>query len=695
MTATIASEFAGGNSPNYIRSQLKAAEAGSVWEFEDIRKQLALAEANLATARAHASYLKKVGSDQDDPNDIIQQAEQGASRLIPCVDEVDRLKKLHTEKMLERDKRSTAVARVGGHSPLLDLVPRMWAASVPGLSSNNAARPSHVVTSLVEPSLSRRPSLVQIAEPSDQLEWQERVDGSQDICRRCNGVRIGCRWLQDILDSNSLDEELLWFEASQMSAVRTRDLHTVNITLHVRPRAPVVLRALHAVQEHHRAHRLRAAPAESDDFPSPIGGRSNEDISTALDDRVASRCAEPRLVTKATTRRWDIKRIVPRDQSDLDSLSLFEVLHVVRTLVSNFNEAMFYMHVAQMLGPVPIVRSLAVDFECQLERTLAAAAAATEPEIARKGLAECGFVFILEHVDTRSYVQKSPLSVQEARVALSTLAKIHAAAWTGAPAMGTVQQWLHSEAGWWTLSRSGTDDSVRIKESMLRVTAALGIEFPELFGASVRALADRLVKRIEWIDAAIHGIAARKFFTLVHGNCGASTNLYIRKDFAGDGLDVLVKGFEWAGLGLGMRDVAYLLSYSGPLHIMSQLEPMSFTGVRSEHASVSENELALVKHYHEQVVTQLCTQGQLSSAEAYTIDVALAHYKLCMLDFGRVILSNFYKDFSTQMLCANSKDASLPIACRTRDCAVRLIQRLDSILAEFEDRFGLSETWPL
>ena len=88
-------------------------------------------------------------------------------------------------------------------------------------------------------------------------------------------------------------------------------------------------------------------------------------------------------------------------------------------------------------------------------------------------------------------------------------------------------------------------------------------------------------------------------------------------------------------------------------------------------------------------------QQQLPAAEAYTFDVALAHYKLCVLDIGRVILSHFYRDFSAQLLLGNTKVASLPIACRTRDCAVRLVQRLDSILAEYEDRFGPTEPWPL
>ena len=692
LTSTIASEiFASGCSPNYIRSQLKAAAAVSSLEFEEVRKQLTRAEENLATARSHAAFLKRVGTvssanGHDDPGHVaIQQAELGASLLIPCVDEVDRLKKLHTEAMLERDQRSKAVACTGGHSHAIDFP--SWTAFAAGSSSNSATRLSYTASrcdaSPFEPSGSRPTNL---AAPSVDY-WQERVDGSQDICRRCNGDQIGCQWLQEVLDANSLDEELLWFEASQQSVMRNRDAHAVTISLHVRPRAPVVLRE-------RPGEIIRSKPSTG------FRGRSSDDeIPAARDEQVASPAqVEPRLVTKATKREWDIKRIVPRDMYDLDALSLLEVLHAIRALVSNLNEAMFYVHVAQLLGDVPIVRSRAVDFECQLERTVAAAAAvATEPEIARQGLVECGFVFISDHVDTRIYVQKSPLNVHETHAALTALAKIHAAAWTGTHAMGMVQQWLHSEAGWWSLTRRGTvvDESHRIKQSMLRVTAELETEIPELFVGSARALGDRLAKRIDWIDAAIHGAAARKFFTLVHGNCGAATSLHIRKELMGDGLDALVKGFEWAGVGVGMRDVAYLLSHSGPLDVMSQLEPISFTGARSAHASVSERELALVKCYHEQVTIQLRMQQQLPAAEAYTFDVALAHYKLCVLDVGRVILSHFYRDFSAQLLLGNTKVASLPIACRTRDCAVRFVQRLDSILAEYEDRFGPTEPWPL
>ena len=79
--------------------------------------------------------------------------------------------------------------------------------------------------------------------------------------------------------------------------------------------------------------------------------------------------------------------------------------------------------------------------------------------------------------------------------------------------------------------------------------------------------------------------------------------------------------FQWTGVGLGMLDVAMHLYHSVSLAAMT-----------------ASGEEALLQSYHAELSALL---GPERAAD-YPIELAERHYELCLLDYGRVVLSYFW-----------------------------------------------------
>ena len=59
-------------------------------------------------------------------------------------------------------------------------------------------------------------------------------------------------------------------------------------------------------------------------------------------------------------------------------------------------------------------------------------------------------------------------------------------------------------------------------------------------------------------------------------------------------------------------------------------------------------EQELLRWYHQ----RLCAHLRPEDAAAYTAEVMLRHYNLCLLDYGRVVMGAFWKGASSETFAA-------------------------------------------
>jgi aminoglycoside phosphotransferase (APT) family kinase protein len=151
---------------------------------------------------------------------------------------------------------------------------------------------------------------------------------------------------------------------------------------------------------------------------------------------------------------------------------------------------------------------------------------------------------------------------------------------------------------------------------------------------SVVGLADRMAALCPWVAEQIHGEGAQPHCTMVHGDYKAM-NVFVTAtaDAVLDPGGAALIDFQWTGVGLGMLDVA--------MHLYHSVELAAMEG---------GGEAELVQFYHSRVTALLSEHD----AAAYTKEVAQRHYNLCVLDYGRVVMSCFWAGASANAFAAKA-----------------------------------------
>lgn len=341
-----------------------------------------------------------------------------------------------------------------------------------------------------------------------------------------------------------------------------------------------------------------------------------------------------------------------------------------RDLASCHNECAFYQHISPLMqNSVTIPRCYYV-----AERNFH-----DYPDEAQMSQSE--YMLVLESMtqgnnghrsSQASLCQHSPLTRDEALHSLSLIARFHAWAWNDPTRLGLVAEKLLSRASYWDLPRRGAAEMERMPAvwvdflANMRGTSAHAAEL--LSQPGVVALADRMLSLGPWINEEIHGEASRRWHTIVHGDFKAM-NVFVPIEPATHQLSTRAASsaalidFQWTGVGLGMLDVAMHLYHGVELAAMED-----------------GGEEELISWYHRQLTALLSDE----EASGYPIEVARRHYALCLLDYGRVVMSKFWAGLSPESLAAKAGKQNCSMVYRQADAALRFVRRMEQCISVLE-----------
>ena len=199
-----------------------------------------------------------------------------------------------------------------------------------------------------------------------------------------------------------------------------------------------------------------------------------------------------------------------------------------------------------------------------------------------------------------------------------------------------------------------------------------------------------------WVDAEIHGPggcgAGAQFATIVHGDYKAM-NTFVpcqqpargaedsedpledsgdragsashvgRGEAVNDAVGATMIDFQWTGVGLAMSDVAMHLHHSVDVRLLDDGGEAYWVGI-----------------YYARLLELLAPKA----AAAYPFNIAERHYDLCLLDYGRVVISHFWKGLTPAAFVAKNSNLNCSMVYRTIPCALRFASALEHRLTRFE-----------
>ena len=365
-----------------------------------------------------------------------------------------------------------------------------------------------------------------------------------------------------------------------------------------------------------------------------------------------------------------------------------------RDLASCSNECAFFEHISPALQAAG-VRTPGVFYLGQ--RSFHA------PEHDAEKMAESEYMLVLESMmgSGSQLCQHSPLARPEALHSLDLLARFHAWGWSPDAARAELMaSQLHARASYWDLPRRGVAEMEKMPENWAAFLASFSSGHGEyatelLARPRVVALADRMLALGPWVSEQIHvSEKNERFRTIVHGDPKAM-NIFVpleaEKDPAAmagpDGAALI--DFQWTGKGLGMLDVAMHVSVLAPFSVLF-LRRLNEVAVAQLYHSVElaamegGGEQELLRWYHQRLSAHLGPED----AAAYTAEVMLRHYNLCLLDYGRVVMGAFWKGASSETFAAKAARQNCAMVYRADACALRFAARLDEAAAALEAERG-------
>lgn len=284
------------------------------------------------------------------------------------------------------------------------------------------------------------------------------------------------------------------------------------------------------------------------------------------------------------------------------------------------------------------------------------------------------------------FLQQAPFSTEERAVqALSAVAALHAATFEDKSLLKRASERLQKHGGSFHLSIRDPAEAVGLGKNFDNFLK----QFPEAFEGicvgdqqRLRAVGARLAAVHAVVSAELSPSFDDKYATLIHGDFKAMNVLLrrcVRQIRAGGAAaadheeegeqpehssgGVLID-FAQSGVGFGMSDVAFLLVHSV-----------------SEGMLEGGGEARLVRAY-----LRMLRAGLRSRSEefSYPEDVALQHYRLGVLDYGRFVIGRFWGDASKESFRKKANNANVTLPNRRLGAALRLIENLGRCLEWWE-----------
>lgn len=351
-----------------------------------------------------------------------------------------------------------------------------------------------------------------------------------------------------------------------------------------------------------------------------------------------------------------------------------------RNLAYARTEARFYLEFAQELtgARVRLPRCAAVDVQLAdlLGDSLESSATAEEP--AEALLCSAGAVFLLECAEPSQFTQAAPLSEAQAAVALCAVARLHAAAWQRRSLLERVAERLQPQGGSFALSMRNPEELRNICQTWEAFANSFRESDPALFARpSVSALGERLERCALWVAAQLAPKPADPFATLIHGDLKAM-NVMLPATGAMEGAmggameggeaeappdGAMLIDFASSGVGLGMSDVAMLLTHS----------------VMPETLAHGGRERLLSCY-----MQALHDAGVLG----YSEQAAMRHYHIAHVDYARFVIGRFWPNASLDGFSARAEKRNVTLPNRNVAAALHFIERTDYSLRILEEAEG-------
>ena len=277
-----------------------------------------------------------------------------------------------------------------------------------------------------------------------------------------------------------------------------------------------------------------------------------------------------------------------------------------------------------------------------------------------------GGYIVMEAISDTEYTQESPITIQQAKEALESIAVFHASAWENETLLKKAQDRLSK--GSYHLKTRNPKEVAGLPKAWTQFSAAFGIvnddDDEENLGKRIQDLA-------EYICDETSPDPTDQYTTLSHGdfkamNCFLPIQQQQNDTASTSRRGVILVDFASTGVGLGMSDVAMLIHHA----------------VRPEHLE-NGGEIMLVDHYLDALNKKLLLSKQ---RHEYPKEVALWHYKLAVADYFRFFLGRFWKTATPESFEKKKDSKNTALINRDRDAAFRFLERAKTYVSEIEKR---------
>lgn len=340
-----------------------------------------------------------------------------------------------------------------------------------------------------------------------------------------------------------------------------------------------------------------------------------------------------------------------------------------RTLAYARTEARFYKEfaadaeIAERLARLGVRLPKCALSDIRLEGVLGDAAVheAAGDEPSPEAQEAAGALLFLECVE--DLTQASPLSERHARQALRAVAGLHAACWEEQPTLRRASKRLQRHGGCYALDIRSPAELTKLRPNWDAFMCAFAPLEPELFERpSVAALGERLERWMAFASEQVSPGPADRFATIVHGDF-KGMNVFFPPDEAHERSPAMLIDFASTGVGLGMCDVAMLLSHS--------VAPDTLAGGGQER---------LLGVY----LDALAERGIVG----YDRTTATRHFHLATVDYARFVLSRFWGGASAAAFAKRAANPNVCLPNRDVAAAIRFVDRVDASLTALDGGGG-------
>ena len=273
---------------------------------------------------------------------------------------------------------------------------------------------------------------------------------------------------------------------------------------------------------------------------------------------------------------------------------------------------------------------------------------------------------ILESL-TDGYYQTSPLTIPQASLCLSAIAKFHATAFGNKEILQQVSHKLCEYGGSYHLKNRNPKELVKIRDTwndfMSNIKESPSVPKGFFEREHIRNLGQRIYDIAEYVSDELSPSYDHEFATIVHGDYKAM-NVFLPSDDSDDiNIQPLLIDFASCGVGMGVSDVA--------MHITHAVQAKDLKNGGEE---------TLVRTYLDEFEKALPPQKQ----NTYKKENAMRDYRLAQIDYFRFVLGRLWRGATIESFEKKKNSKNAVLVSRDIEAALAFIERVDLYVEEIE-----------